>query len=423
MRNMDNHKVRIKELLKANPRGMTITDISDRIGINRNSVARYMDVLTISGQTEMRQFGPAKVFYLSQRVPLSDFLSFSSDYILIIDNEMKILQISENLLKLVKTEREAILGRSMEDFPNSFFTSQEIFSRMKEALDGKENIFEKKLQIAEDVYFFNITMLPTIFEDASQGVTLILQDITERKKAEKVIENLAKFPSENPNPVLRIAKDGKIMYANTAGSMLLSEWNREIGQTAPSDWQQRISDIFSSNESKEVEAEHRGRRFSFIFVPVTGAGYVNIYGRDITERKSLEEDLKETNWALRERVKELTFLYNASREIQKAESLEDLGPKLVDLLVPVMQFPEITAPVVEIEGKRFVHKLYREDLTHDIHAEIFVNDHTSGRVSVYYTEDRSFIIPQEQNMVNALAESLGGWLKSMRAHRSPELKP
>jgi len=419
---MDNHTVRIKELLKANPRGMTITDISNRIGINRNSVARYMDVLTISGKTEMRQLGPAKVFYLSQRVPISAMLNFSSDYILVIDNEKKILQISENLLKLVNIKREIILGRSMEDFPVSAFRSQEIFSRMRVVIDGKEIIFEKKLQLAEDVYFFNITMLPTIFEDGSQGVTLILQDITERKNAEKDIKNLAKFPSENPNPVLRLTKDGKIMYANTASLVLLNEWNRKIGQTAPNDWQQKISDVFSSNESQEFEAEQNGRQFSFIVIPVTNAGYVNIYGRDITKRSSLLEDIKEANWALRERVKELTFLYSTISEMEKAESLEDLGPKLVDFLVPAMQFPEITVPVVEIEGVRFVHKRYREELTHGIHAEICVNDHVSGRVSVYYIEDRPFIIPHEQNMVNALAEGLGGWLKRMGTNLSQELK-
>ena len=120
---MENHKSRIIELLKANPRGMTITDISDRIKINRNSVARYMDILTVSGQVEMRQLGPAKVFYLSQRVPISAFLNFSSDHILVLDNDLKTIQVNENLLKLVTTERElsaiaaaAIIG--LNSIPN-----------------------------------------------------------------------------------------------------------------------------------------------------------------------------------------------------------------------------------------------------------------------------------------------------------------
>ncbi len=407
---MKDYSARIKKLLKANPRGLTITDISKRTGINRNSVARYMDRLTISGQVEMRQLGPAKVFYLSHRVPISALLNFSSDYILLLDNNLRIIQVSENLLELVNTERDAILGQDIEDLPNPIFTSQEMLSRMREVLDGKEIIFEKKFQVAEVDFYFNIRMLPTIFEDGTQGVTWILQDITDRKRAEEQIQNLAKFPSENPNPVLRIAKDGKIMYANTAGFSLVNKWNREIGQTVPSEWQKRIGSVYSSNERKEIETEHNARHFSFVFVPVTGAGYVNVYGRDVTERKNMDEALKESNWRLRERVKELTCLHTAIKAMQVATSVEDLMPQLVDCLVPAMQFPDITAPVVEIEGKRFAHKRYREDLTHSIHADLCVGDRASGRVSVYYIEDRPFIIPQEQNMLNALAESVCVWL-------------
>ena len=92
-----------------------------------------------------------------------------------------------------------------------------------------------------------------------------------------------------------------------------------------------------------------------------------------------------------------------------AKSWDDLGPKLVEFLVPAMQFPEITVPVVEVEGECFAHQRYREDLTHGIHADICAGDQTSGRVSIYYTEDRPFILPQEQNMLNALAESLCLW--------------
>jgi len=36
------------------------------------------------------------------------------------------------------------------------------------------------------------------------------------------IKNLAKFPSKNPNPVLRVTKTGKILYANEASLPLLA---------------------------------------------------------------------------------------------------------------------------------------------------------------------------------------------------------
>jgi PAS domain S-box-containing protein len=62
---------------------------------------------------------------------------------------------------------------------------------------------------------------------ASIGIALA------RIKAEENIHNLAKFPSENPNPVLRIAKEGEVLYANAAGSELLKTWKCTVGEQAP----------------------------------------------------------------------------------------------------------------------------------------------------------------------------------------------
>ena len=61
----------IRELLKKNTDGMSVTDLSKALGKNKNTVGRYLDILLISGQVDMRTYGMAKVYTLSQRVPLS----------------------------------------------------------------------------------------------------------------------------------------------------------------------------------------------------------------------------------------------------------------------------------------------------------------------------------------------------------------
>lgn len=75
---------------------MTVTQISREVDLNRNSVAKYLEVLLISGHAEMRSYGPAKVFFRSQRVPIFSLLNFSSDYMLISDRALKIIQINDN---------------------------------------------------------------------------------------------------------------------------------------------------------------------------------------------------------------------------------------------------------------------------------------------------------------------------------------
>ena len=39
-------------------------------------------------------------------------------------------------------------------------------------------------------------------------------DITDRKRAEEALQNLATLPGENPNPVMRVASNGRVIYAN-----------------------------------------------------------------------------------------------------------------------------------------------------------------------------------------------------------------
>ncbi len=119
------------------------------------------------------------------------------------------------------------------------------------------------------------------------GVIGVSIDITERKRAEEEINILARFPSENPNPVMRIARDGTVLYANQASQPLLNEWGCQIGQRSPEHCYKFITEVLSSGASTVTEIEGQGRMFSLTFAPV--ADYVYVYGLDITERKRIED--------------------------------------------------------------------------------------------------------------------------------------
>ncbi|TLD41440.1 MAG: Sensory box histidine kinase [Candidatus Jettenia ecosi] len=113
------------------------------------------------------------------------------------------------------------------------------------------------------------------------------------------IKNTAKFPSENPYPVLRIAQDGTILYANSSGKFFLHEWNCEVGQCIPDFLYQFITRAFHTKAIKKgIEMNHGDRIFSFTIVPVKDTPYVNLYGVDITERKQMEEGLRKLSNAV-----------------------------------------------------------------------------------------------------------------------------
>ncbi len=128
----------------------------------------------------------------------------------------------------------------------------------------------------------------------------IVQDITERKLVEEKIGNLTKFPSENPNPVLRIRKDGFILYANASSEDWLKKWKNKIDQSISKQLITRVRNVLNSEKNITVEYKHKNRTFSFVFTPIIEENYVNIYGRDITDQKQFKKSLEDSEKRFRE---------------------------------------------------------------------------------------------------------------------------
>lgn len=113
-----------------------------------------------------------------------------------------------------------------------------------------------------------------------------------RKRAENKAADLAKFPEENPNPVLRITEYGTILYANQASARLLESWDVEIGGPLPAELLEESRKAKESKSIRQIESVISGRTYTFALTPVPTQGYVNLYGLDITERKHMEEALR-----------------------------------------------------------------------------------------------------------------------------------
>lgn len=127
------------------------------------------------------------------------------------------------------------------------------------------------------------------------GVVLVFRDISELRQAGKEQENLARFPKENPEPVLRIDQNGKILFANPASRSLLNQLKITNGnKTAPTEWRKQVRNALLSNQRKEFEAEHKNKTLLFTVTPVSSEGYANLYAVDITERKHVEDSLRES---------------------------------------------------------------------------------------------------------------------------------
>jgi PAS domain S-box-containing protein len=119
-------------------------------------------------------------------------------------------------------------------------------------------------------------------------------DIDDHKRIQQEIESLAKFPAENPNPILRVRHDGEIIYANAGSEDLLVGWGCAVGDFLPSNLRNLVATTVTQNASATVDATFNNRVFSLLFAPIPGTDYVNLYGRDVTERVRAEEAVRES---------------------------------------------------------------------------------------------------------------------------------
>ncbi|MDD3111236.1 MAG: PAS domain S-box protein [Methanofollis liminatans] len=120
-------------------------------------------------------------------------------------------------------------------------------------------------------------------------------DVTEQKEAVAKIRDLAKFPEENPGPVMRISRGGRILYANGASRDLLKTWGTEEGGVLPETWREVVASSLSSERIKRRDVAVDGSDFTITCVPVAGADYANLYGIEITERKVMEIAVQDAN--------------------------------------------------------------------------------------------------------------------------------
>lgn len=152
---------------------------------------------------------------------------------------------------------------------------------------------EREVQDRAGERHYSLRMLPyrTPFSKA-EGIVVTLTDITERKLTEDQIRAIALFPEENLSPVLRVAGDGTLLYANRASTTLLDEWKCAVGGQIPDSVRRELTTSLKNRLNHEIEVRCTDRDLSFKLVPIPERDYVNFYGRDITEQKQAREKLR-----------------------------------------------------------------------------------------------------------------------------------
>jgi class 3 adenylate cyclase len=119
-----------------------------------------------------------------------------------------------------------------------------------------------------------------------RGDPLAINVSREHDLVERQIQAINRFPDQNPNPVLRVAFDGQLTYANVSSEPIRRAMGVEVGHQLPADLMARLRTAGETGSS--IELHDDVRTFAVLPVMVPDLEFINLYGTDITAEKVVE---------------------------------------------------------------------------------------------------------------------------------------
>lgn len=235
---------------------------------------------------ELLQFGKS----LKKLVPtISSGSAFTEFFTVlrpnIIDDFEKIRSSEQALFILkIKSSTLQMKGRMLYFQSNNciLFLGSPAITKLEQMKDTGLSINDFSLHDPMVDYLFLLQAANTSLSESKQFADELAVRTAEEKKG------LAKFPSESPHPILRLRHDGTIIYANNSSAPLLDYWKAGIGQPLDQRWSNLLLPHTPNGVINGVEIACNERFYFLDTISVEGTNYVNVYGRDVTDRKVSE---------------------------------------------------------------------------------------------------------------------------------------
>ena len=218
----------------------------------------------------------------------------SYDLVMVVDDSFKLLFCNAAWMDTMRYSQEEINVMNLQEILVKDSEYQSIIDFLESMIDRADfSRHEINLTLnskfGESIFLEGIGV--TYATEDHKAIEFVVKNITTQVLTEKRIQNLARFPMENPNPVLRLSFKNKMLFYNDAGERLVNQLVQEgrSGDNCP------FGPVIDQCIEKGFAIKDISigiQIFSFTAVAIQSERYVNFYGRDVTERVETERKLE-----------------------------------------------------------------------------------------------------------------------------------
>lgn len=123
-------------------------------------------------------------------------------------------------------------------------------------------------------------------------LTTINHQKNELKKANKEIHDIALFPTQNPDPLIRIDFEGNLLKTNPAATTITTLFYEEKQYQIDAFLKYIVKKVDTKTNRWIFEIQSNEKYYSFVCINLFDEGYINISGRDITNDKENQEEIR-----------------------------------------------------------------------------------------------------------------------------------
>lgn len=253
--------------------------------------------LRINRELEITAMGTsvASLYELRKNAPLNIYFSVPRPYTPL-DAAENLVELNNQLVILESTipGKPRLRGQLevLEESGELLFVGSPWF-------DSMEQVLENNLVI--DDFARHDPMIDLLHVLKTQEITnddlrQLLKTVKSQKEklqlANREISEIALFPTQNPDPLIRVNMKGELLRMNPAAESI-SSYVYNDREYSPDAFWKMICAGFNHGENRFiVEAVSDNKVFSYLVVPIPDSGYCNIYGRDVTEQKRIQQELE-----------------------------------------------------------------------------------------------------------------------------------